>query len=579
MKKVSFKAKMYGLVISIITVTVLTSFLSANYFINNYISSSDTKTITNKVGMVKELLESTVTSGVQLAEASNFSLNEMKQTIEKTGFADIVKVTYGTVVTRDGILDPGSDAQAYLDIIGSYPGQTYVSDVYIENDKPMVYISVSEDDKAGNIFYADLSSVVQLLAESSGEGSYFELLDEKKTVVFSNKIDGDLMPISEAISFGGKEWLLTGYVDNGYIQSNTDSLNGSITIALLIAAAVIIPISIVLINLAFRPIVTLRELITDLASGSGDLTRRLKVETKDDLGQIALSINRFIENLQMMMKDVSGSSQSISSEIVQLEAQTGSNQDLLTAHRSEMEMAATSVTEMSATAESVAESASEAAKYTQSTSEQANISKQAVQGAMSSVNELMDEVDNMASSVIARKADVDEISSVLEVIGAIAEQTNLLALNAAIEAARAGEQGRGFAVVADEVRALASRTHTSTAEISSMLDKLKSGNDELVSRMDTTKNSCQQTVEITSQVMDSLDTVNTAVLEINDLTAQIATSAEEQSSVAEEINRNMNAIQGMIETLNSNGRASVESTLQLTDTNQQLVNIVGKFKI
>lgn len=579
MKNISYKTKLLCLVIFIISITVLTSFLSTNYIISNFIASNDTKNISKDVIMTEELLEEVINGHVKIAEASNFSLTELNQTIEKTGFSDIVKISYGMAMTQNGILDDKSEIAPYLDLISAAGGKTSISDVYIKDDHPILSITVPKKEGNGNIFYVDLSTIMQLLNNVSVEGKSFELIDGLDTVIFSNKIDGNFISVSRTIDFLNKKWTLTGFLDEEYIQKSTNKLNRSITTILIIVAAIIIPLSMLLISLSFKPILRLRDLVSTLSDGSGDLTHRLHIETNDELGQIAKGINGFIESLQYMIKDVSASSEGINSEISQLETQTNSNQNLLDAHSAEMNVAVVSVTELSASAQTVAKDATEAAKYTLNTSEQAEISKQTVQQAMNNVTELMTEIDNMSNSVIERRSDTEEINSLLNVVGEIAEQTNLLALNAAIEAARAGEHGRGFAVVADEVRTLAARVHSSTEEISLMLNKLTSGSDDLVNQMDITKSSCQQTVETTLGVMNSLSEVTSSVNEINNFTSQISASAEEQSSVSEKISRNMNTIQEMIDIINTNGQHTVESTHQLNNSNRKLVDIVDKFKV
>ncbi|MDB1123687.1 methyl-accepting chemotaxis protein [Vibrio algarum] len=579
MKKIPFKAKVLALLIAVIAVSVLTSFLSANYYISQYISQSDTKNIQSQLTLVKDKLVGDINNDVRLAKSSNFSIMEISSTLEATGFKNIVKLSYDLLFDRNGSIDQADDIEKYKSKIVTAGTEAVISDIYFENGVPHLSIAIPRGDSGGDLFIIDLTNTQTLLEASSVEGSYVELKDSTGNILFSNKVDGDLIPVVNNFNVGNKQWTLTGFIDKGFIQKNTDSLNGSITIALLIASAILIPLSIIALTIAFKPIVALRDVITDLANGSGDLTHRLKVETQDDLGKIADGINKFIENLQHMMLDVSSSSEKINEEISLLEGQADSSQNLLKAHTAEMEMAVTSINEMSSTADAVAESAATAAKQTQATNEEAEQSKVIVQQAVSSVTALVDEVEHTSQTIVSMNDDTAQIGQVLNVIGEIAEQTNLLALNAAIEAARAGEHGRGFAVVADEVRALAARTRQSTTEINEMLDKLSAGSEAVVSSMQSTKESCQQTAETTSQVMNSLDLMTDSVVEINDVTAQIATSAEEQSSVTEEINRNMVAIQQMIETLNSNGNETVSSTHQLNSSNQQLVSIVSKFKL
>ena len=357
-----------------------------------------------------------------------------------------------------------------------------------------------------------------------------------------------------------------------------NSLNNSIIINLLLVILASVIIFIALSRL-YRPILALKATIFDLAQGDADLTRRLEVNSRDDLGQIAESVNTFVSNLQRMMLEISQSTEHISQGVEQLKAQTEHNNAVLVEHASETDQIVVAVTEMSSTADSVAQNAAQSATFTQQSADEAHKSKTVVEGAVHGVADLVNEVEAMALNIQTMNEDTHKISTVLSVIGEIADQTNLLALNAAIEAARAGEQGRGFAVVADEVRTLAARTQQSTSEINEMLARLRNGADTVVRAMDITKASCQQTAVTTASVNDNLDSMTDSVMQINDLGIQIATAAEEQSSVTEEINRNMTMIQGMVNQLTENGEKTMDSTRNLASCNEQLLAIVSQFKL
>ena len=390
----------------------------------------------------------------------------------------------------------------------------------------------------------------------------------------------DKLAVSKAISLvNGKKWYLFIALDKSVAYANVNHALYSAVISSSVMLALAISLLLGVLYLLYRPILSLKEMVTALSTGNGDLTRRLTVNNDDDLGQISAGINRFIENLQSMMLEVLQSSTHIASSVERLKLETESNSAILVAHTTETEQIVTAVEEMSATANDVARNGAETASFTQVTKNQTMDSKAVVAKATSTVAQLVQEVENTSSNIEQIDKDTINITLVLKVIGEIADQTNLLALNAAIEAARAGEQGRGFAVVADEVRALAARTQASTAEIELTLNQLREASNAAMASMDATKNTCIKTAETTEVVAADLDAIGDSVNQINDLNTQIATAAEEQSSVSSEITRNMSAISEMASELAINGETSSNETVNLATANHQLELIVSQFKL
>ncbi len=377
----------------------------------------------------------------------------------------------------------------------------------------------------------------------------------------------------------GTPWLLA-------VAQQTSLLTAQSSKVLTTLAALQIPMVIVLLLVTvfalsqlMNRLTVLRANIDKLSAGDADLTQRIVIRAEDEVGAVGHSVNRFIVYLQKMVSEVSESSTVIAQGIEQLRGQSRGTNQILIRHASETDQAVTAITEMSSTADEVARSAAQTASMTQTANENARHSKVVVDDASNSVRELISEVELATAKVRSMEQDAERINSVLGVIGEIAGQTNLLALNAAIEAARAGEQGRGFAVVADEVRALAGRTQTSTSEINEMLARLQQGVGAAVVAMEKTKQSCQATVDKTSKVNEGLDVMAESVVRINDLSTQIATAAEEQSAVSDEINRNMVAVRHIVEELVAGGTESERSTAALAASNNKLIAVVRRFKV
>jgi len=336
--------------------------------------------------------------------------------------------------------------------------------------------------------------------------------------------------------------------------------------------------TVVIGNRVTRPLADAVQALNDIADGEGDLTQRLKVQSNDEIGQLATAFNRFVERIQSVVSQVGETSNHLFSAVEKLHSLSEHYDHQMQGHSRETDQVVTAVTEMSSTAQEVAASASNAATATSDAARESDAARGVVGTAINSINRLVGEV-HTASGVIEQLAhETGKIGSVVEVIRGIAEQTNLLALNAAIEAARAGEQGRGFAVVADEVRSLAGRTQQSTKEINEMLQRLQSGVKQAVDVMQASEERSQETVQEASHIATSLDSMVMAVSTINDMNIQIATAAEEQHAVSEEINKNLVAIQQIVSELTDAAVESNSTTRDLASTGDKLRKLVSQFR-
>ncbi|WP_447748740.1 methyl-accepting chemotaxis protein [Pseudomonas nicosulfuronedens] len=328
-----------------------------------------------------------------------------------------------------------------------------------------------------------------------------------------------------------------------------------------------------------RPILNVAAMLRNIASGEGDLTKRLDYAGKDELGELAGWFNRFLDKLQPIIRDVKSSVQDAratadqSSEIAS-QTSAGMQQQFR-----EVDQVATASQEMSATAHDVANSAAMAADAARGADGATRDGLSVIDNTTRLIDELASDMNSAMSQVEGLAASSEQIGSVLEVIRGIAEQTNLLALNAAIEAARAGEAGRGFAVVADEVRNLAKRTQDSVEEIRQVIEGLQNGTRDVVGAMGNSHRQAQDSVSQVEQAVAALKRIGDAVGVITDMNLQIASAAEEQSAVAEEINRNVAGIRDVTESLSSQAQESAQVSQSLNKLANHQQGLMDQFRV
>jgi len=373
-------------------------------------------------------------------------------------------------------------------------------------------------------------------------------------------------------------WTFVGLIKQSDVMSSATQLTWLIAIIAAVLAVLFAVVGASFASLIVRPIRSVASGLEGIAQGEGDLTKNLDIRGNDETAQLANWFNQFLTAIRSLIQHIGGAAGKI---LATSQSSTRVSSDMAEAagrQREAVDMVSTAFHEMVATANEVARSCSQAADSADSGQRQARQGQQQIDAAVNSVDQLSQELEQSAQSMQQLERDSNDIQSILGTIRSIAEQTNLLALNAAIEAARAGEQGRGFAVVADEVRALAKRTADSTAEIDALLGNLAKRTSQVTQQMHASLQVSQQSVTRIGEARESFGQIRESVDVIRDMNTQIATAAEEQHQVAEDINRHISQIHGDAQLVAELANSARLDSQSLAGLSNELDGLVRRFR-
>ena len=441
---------------------------------------------------------------------------------------------------------------------------------------------------SGFVFMTDGSGKVKLHPDAAridrdnltqlASGTTTNLLTKQAFAATQAEVDGQAVILATSY-IPMLDWYLVAQVPEAEIYAELDKARLHIVLVSLAIATGMGLLGMLLAGSVSRPLNELARLFRELGSGDGDLTQRLKVEGHDELTQVATGFNNFVAKIHGSIEQVASNSRQLAATANEVASKAQLTQHNCTAQRDRTVQVATAIHEMGATVGEIAGNASLAADVARQANEQADAGAVVVAQARHGIVGLSSEIEQVAGVIESLANQTDSIGSILDTIRSISEQTNLLALNAAIEAARAGEQGRGFAVVADEVRNLASRSAASTAEIQGMINRLQEQSARAVSAMAQGRSQSLEVVAQADEANAALGHITAHITQISDMNIQVATATEEQSSVVGEINRNVEDINQLTMETADIAHQLTESSRSLQQLSGELDKLVGNFRL
>ena len=435
------------------------------------------------------------------------------------------------------------------------------------------------DENTLNVISTKNSSVNNLVVDTEEVKQAFE--GKAGIHISTNVLGKETLSAYSPLNKYGLSWAIISEINTDEAFAAKYSLAKNIRLTAVVITLVLVGIA-VAIGITFatkltQPILALSKGINYVDEHS-DLTHRVNNKSADEIGQASKTLNHMLEKFRSSMEHVSGSTTMLTNAADMMSTVTQETNDGIKQQFVETDQVATAINEMTATVQEVAKNATEAAKAADQADEQASNGRRTVEQTINSIDQLATELGTVADAIDQLSVKSENIGAVMDVIKGIAEQTNLLALNAAIEAARAGEQGRGFAVVADEVRTLAGRTQDSAGEIETMVTELQTDMKKAVSAMQSSKQQTQDSVETAASAGEALNVITRSISTINEMNTMIASAAEEQSSVTDEINKNIESIRVISERSTEGASQTTQSSEELRQLALELQQLVAQFK-
>lgn len=505
-------------------------------------------------------------------------------TERKNQLKELTEVASGIVTYQHSLPNQGDIEGALRNIRFGSAGYFFIYDSLGNN----IFHGISPEKQGKNLINLKDSKgtkiIVGLLVAAKTKDGIFSYFHKKPNSAVQ------IEKLSYTATIANTDWIIgTGaYIDDietiitEYAHTAENNLADKMRFIIFISTALIIITAFIIFIAATKmvnPIKRMAVNLNDIAQGEGDLTKRLEVQGNDEIALLGSSFNLFVDKLRNTISEINTATVGITQAGEDMNQQSNEISVQLQHHNNETDQVVSAITEMSSTANEVANNTNQVAEATQAVTQDIIHAQECVEISLTEVSALVKEIDGAANSINSLSEQSQKINNVLTVIGSIAEQTNLLALNAAIEAARAGEQGRGFAVVADEVRSLASRTQSSTLEINEMLTELHRLVALSVDAMSLSQDRSVRSVESSNAISESLISVTTAITSINDMSTQIATATTEQSSVTEEVNRNVYAIQEIVKALTQSSNKAEKIAANVLNEGDKLNQLVSQFKI
>lgn len=435
------------------------------------------------------------------------------------------------------------------------------------------YVVMVEDTDTILADPADPENNFKKISDASRPYASLEASDLVQTLTIDGKEWFARVYTSKALG-----WKFIGLIPSSVVYAQANSLITNIVIISVIMAVIFIAVGSFLSALVIKPVKVMAERLTDISQGEGDLTQRLEASSNDESGQMAGAFNQFVASIDNIVSRTKDSCNEMSKVAHHSETLSADLSGIVTKQANSVDHLSTAFNEMVATANEVASNCSSAAASAEHSEQQVQEGNRLIQQTMDSLHKLEAEINSSNESMVTLEQESNNIVGILDTIKAIAEQTNLLALNAAIEAARAGEQGRGFAVVADEVRTLAGRTSESTDEIDKLLTRLQQQTNIVAGKMENSVAVANSSVDLAAQTYQVFEQILSSVLAIKDMMIQISASAEEQHLVAEEINNNVLVIHDGANQSNDLASQVSNTAASLNELASELQSMVSRFK-